>query len=155
MLQTVGKRYELLEYHFIEDRASPGNPDHEMRSGVRDCDAIAMIFHKEKGKAAIREGLLKEYNLSVELKKSIFMFTQEGFVTRTKERADLISAMRNRKGIYSAQFSNNEQLVDRLEKSLFDFMLSSTREKLIALGQSGDEGIALPEVRDRQEVTSR
>ena len=157
MLKTVGKRYELLEYNFIESRVSPGDPDHEMQSGIRGCDAIAMIFHKERGKAAIREGLFREYNLSLELKKPIFMFTQEGFVTKTKERAALIDAMRKQKKIYTYEFASNADLVDTLEKSLFDFMLSSTRERLIALGRNFDESIALPEARDVhvQEVTGR
>lgn len=151
MLQTVGKRYELLKYSFIEDRASPGDPDYQMQTGVRDCDAIAMIFHKGRGKAFVRPGILREYQLSVELNKPIFMFSQEGFVPKTEEGANLVSLMRDRKGLYDYKFSSNVDLVDTLERSLFDFMVSSTKNQFKALGENLNKDRVIPELGDKLE----
>ena len=152
MLQAIGKRYELLVYQFIETKASPANPDYEMRTAVRDCDAIAMIFHKESGRASVRPGLLAEYQLSVELQKPIFMFTQQGFTPKTADGVNLINAMRDRKEVYDYKFSSNTDLADTLEKSLFDFILSSTRGQLEALGKNLNMDRVVPELGDRPEA---
>ena len=154
VLKTLSQRYELFEFKFIENMASPAHLDDQMRRMIDDCDGIIMIFHKldargvrasnaaaeRKGgiqpwKGIVKEGVEFELQHAIATERPIFLFTEQRFLDHPQSHRYL-SNVWQQASLSSQTFTTSQGCVDAIEQSLFNYIVLATKAQLRRDGKS-------------------
>lgn len=152
VLRTLSDRYELFEFLFIEETATPANLQDNMRRMINHCDALIMVFHKLEGRAVtqardaakasgtvgpgaglVKAGVQFEYQYAIEMGKPIFLFTQQKFFDHAPSRKYLESIW-TQASLSSRTFGSSQECAAAIEQSVFNYIVTAAREQL---GQDG------------------
>lgn len=153
VLRTLSDRYELFEFLFIEEAATPANLEDNMRRMINRSDALIMVFHKLEGQAArqaraaasasgtvtpgaglVKSGVQFEYQYAIDLGKPIFLFTQQKFIDHPPSRRYLETIWKQA-AISSMNFGSSQECAAAIEQSVFNYIVTAAHEQLLQDGR--------------------
>jgi len=148
VLRTLGDRYELFEFLFIEETATPASLQDNMRHMIKHCDALIMVFHKLEGRdvrrareaakasgtvgpgvGLVKAGVQFEYQYAIELGKPIFLFVEQKFFDHRDSRRYLESIW-TQAALISKNFGSSQECATFIEQSAFNYIVAAARDQL-------------------------